>query len=83
MQVTVRLFAILGRYLPPHARHNAVQMDIAPGTSVAQLLRQLHLPLELAQLVMINGVYLHPSDHEHTTFAPGDECAVFPPVAGG
>ena len=83
MQVTVKLFAVLGKYLPPHATHNAVQMDIAAGTSVSQLLHQLHLPLELSQLVMINGNYITPSAHAHTMLAPGDECAVFPPVAGG
>jgi sulfur carrier protein ThiS len=83
MQVTVKLFAILGKYLPPHATHNEVQMDIAADTSVAQLLHQLHVPRELSQVVLINGTYIHPRDHEHTTFSPGDEFAVFPPVAGG
>ena len=83
MEVTVKLFAILGKYLPPHATHHTVQMDIAAGTSVSQLMHQLHLPLELTPLVMINGFYITPSAHEHTTLAPGDELAVFPPVAGG
>jgi molybdopterin converting factor small subunit len=83
MEVTVKLFAILGKYLPPNARHNEVQMDIAVGTSVSQLMRQLHLPPELTHLAMINGIYINPSDRDHTTFSPGDEFAVFPPVAGG
>jgi len=83
MQVTVKLFATLGKYLPPNAKHNEVQMDIADGTSVSQLIRQLDLPLELSQVVMINGIYIDPGDRDHTTFSPGDEFAVFPPVAGG
>ena len=83
MEVTVKLFATLGKYLPPNAAHNEAQMDVAAGTSVSQLLRQLHLPLELTHLVMINGIYIDPSDREHTTFSPGDELAVFPPIAGG
>lgn len=83
MQVTVKLFAVLGKYLPPNATHNEVQMDIAAGTSVSQLLQQLHIPLALSQVVMINGDYISPSDHNRTTLSPGDECAVFPPVAGG
>jgi molybdopterin converting factor small subunit len=83
MEITVKLFAVLGKYLPPNATHNEAQMDIAEGTSVAQLMQQLHLPLELSHLAMINGLYINPEDREHTTFAPGDEFAVFPPVAGG
>jgi thiamine biosynthesis protein ThiS len=83
VEVTVKLFAILGKYLPPHAIHNTVQMDIAAGTSVAQLLRHLHLPLELTPVVLVNGDYITPSAHEGTPLAPGDEVAVFPPVSGG
>lgn len=83
MEVTVKLFAILGQYLPPHATHNAAQMDIAAGTSVSQLLRHLHVPMELIPVVLVNGLYITPSDHERTRLAPGDELAVFPPVAGG
>jgi molybdopterin converting factor small subunit len=58
-------------------------MDITDGTSVSQLMRQLDLPRELTQVVMINGVYIEPSDRDHTTFSPGDEFAIFPPIAGG
>jgi len=83
MQVTVKLFATLGKYLPPNAKHNEVQMDIADDTSVSQLIRQLDLPPELSQVVMINGIYIDPDDRDHTTFSPGDEFAVFPPIAGG
>jgi sulfur-carrier protein len=83
VEITVKLFAILGQYLPPHAIHNTVQMDLAAGTSVAQLLRHLHLPLALTPVVLVNGAYLTPSEHEHAPLAPGDEVAVFPPVSGG
>ena len=83
MEVTVKLFAILGKYLPPHAIHNTVRMDIAAETSVAQLLRHLHLPLALTPVVLVNGDYITPSTHERTPLAPGDEVAVFPPVSGG
>ena len=83
MEVTVKLFATLGKYLPPNATHNEAQVDIAADTSVSQLIQQLHLPVALTQVVMINGIYIDPDDHDRTTFSPGDEFAVFPPVAGG
>jgi molybdopterin converting factor small subunit len=83
MEVTVKLFAILGKYLPPEATHNTAHLDIAAGTNVLQLMRDLHLPMELRPVVLVNGDYITPSDHERTTLAPGDELAVFPPVSGG
>ncbi len=58
-------------------------MDIAAGTSVSQLMRHPHLPMELIPVLMVNDLYITPSDHERTLSAPGDELAVFPPVSGG
>ncbi len=83
MEVTVKLFATLGKYLPPSAHRNEVRMEIADDTSVEQLIRQLNLPRELTHLVLINGLYVEPADRERRIFAPGDEFAVFPPIAGG
>jgi molybdopterin converting factor small subunit len=83
MEVTVKLFASLGKYLPPSTKRNEAQIDIADGTSVSELIRQLDLPPELTHLVLLNGVYIDPDDRDHTIFSPGDEFAIFPPVAGG
>ncbi len=83
MEVTVKLFASLGAYLPPSTKRNEVVMDIADDTSVDQLITQLRLPRELTHLVLVNGIFIEPEKREQTTFSPGDEFAVFPPVAGG
>ena len=83
MQVTVKLFASLGVYLPPGAKRNEAVMEVADGVSVSQLITQLRLPPPLTHLVLINGVFIEPEKRDHTTFSPGDEFAVFPPVAGG
>ncbi|ETX03611.1 MAG: sulfur carrier protein ThiS [Candidatus Entotheonella gemina] len=83
MEVTVKLFASLGKYLPPGAKRNETVMEIADDVSVDQLITQLNLPRELTHLVLINGIYIEPEKREKTTFSPGDEFAVFPPIAGG
>jgi molybdopterin converting factor small subunit len=83
MQVTVKLFASLGAYLPPDAQRHAMQVEVADDTTVGQLLRQLNLPIELTHLVLLNGTYVEPQNRENMTLSPGDEFAVFPPVAGG
>ena len=83
LQVTVKLYATLGRFLPPGAERNAISMDIAEGTTVSSLIEQLKLPPELTHLVLINGSYVEPSARGDRVFREGDEFAVFPPIAGG
>ena len=83
MQVTVKLFASLGAYLPPGAKRHAMQMEVADDTTVGELLQQLNLPDELTHLVLLNGSYVEPQKRQQTSLSPGDEFAIFPPIAGG
>ena len=83
MEITVKLFAMLGSYLPPGARHNEVQIQIADDSTVTQLIEQLKLPIELTHLVLVNGLYVEPQNRDQTRLSPGDEFVVFPPIAGG
>ena len=81
--LTLKLFATLGQYLPPGAERNNAQIEVADGTTVSELIRELGLPLELTHLVLVNGVYIAPEERAERTFEAGDEFAVFPPIAGG
>ncbi len=83
MQLTLKLFATLGQYLPPGAERNKAQIEIDDGTTVSQLVEELGLPLELTHLVLINGIYVSPEERDRRVFRAGDEFAVFPPIAGG
>ena len=83
MKLKVKLYATLGEYLPAGAERNVANMDIPPDTSVATLIEQLHLPPELAHLVLVNGNFIPPGERATTTLSPGDEFAVWPPIAGG
>jgi len=83
MQLTLKLFATLGQYLPPGSERNKTQIEIAEGTTVSELVKDLGLPLELTHLVLINGVYISPEERDKRVFQTGDEFAVFPPIAGG
>ncbi len=81
--LTLKLFATLGQYLPPGAERNKAQIEVAEGTTVSELIRELGLPLELTHLVLVNGVYIAPEERDGRAFEAGDEFAVFPPIAGG
>jgi sulfur carrier protein ThiS len=83
MKLTVKLYATLGKYLPPGAVRNALEMQVEDGITAQQLIDQLKLPPELTHLVLVNGVYLEPEQRAKRVLTPEDQFAVFPPIAGG
>lgn len=84
MQITLKLYASLTRYLPPEARSdNRVVLDVADGASLPEVIAPLDLPPKLVHLVLVNGVFVAPEARATRALAPGDVLAIWPPVAGG
>jgi len=83
MKVTFKLYATLGEYLPDDARDNRIESEIAPGTTPNQVIERYGVPRKLAHLVVLNGVYVPPSERDQAILRDGDTLAVWPPVAGG
>jgi sulfur-carrier protein len=79
MKITVRLFATFRDFLPHHAIRSALHLDVEEHTSVAAVLKALHVPDDLSKIVLING--LHAA--EDSLLADGDVVSVFPPLTGG
>ncbi len=79
MEVELRLFASLGRYLPEGTAGNSCSMKVNPGSTIQDLLRQLSVPPELPKIIFLNGVHAQGSE----ILQEGDRVGVFPPVAGG
>jgi molybdopterin converting factor small subunit len=73
--ITLKLFATLRSYLPDDADHYAV----APGTTVADVVRALDIPVKDAKLVFINNI----RRELDTPLQDGDRLGIFPPVGGG
>ncbi|NWG32700.1 MAG: MoaD/ThiS family protein [Rhodocyclaceae bacterium] len=84
MRVVLKLFASLSDLLPPQARaSNALELDVDPATTIAELIAQQRVPEKSAHLVLVNGQFVPPETRATRTLCANDELAIWPPVAGG
>jgi sulfur carrier protein ThiS len=84
MQITFKLYATLGQYLPPEARAaNQVLLDVPADASIEQIIAPYGLPMKLVHLVLINGAFVPPDERATRTLKEGDVLAIRPPSAGG
>ena len=81
--ITVKLFAFLTKYLPPRATDRSVTLTVPRASTPADLIRQLKLPEKHCHLVLVNGVYIPPSQRDAEPLPPDAVLAVWPQVAGG
>ena len=84
MKITFKLYASLTEYLPAEARRsNRVELDVADGTTITQIIDPLAMPPRLIHIVLVNGVYVQPEARATHALQPGDVLAIWPPIAGG
>lgn len=84
IHVTLKLYASLTQYLPEAFRKNhAMPMEVDADTTIESLVAPLGMPPALVRLVVLNGVFVPPSERATTRFADGDVLAIWPPIAGG
>jgi sulfur carrier protein ThiS len=77
MEVTVKVFGELYRYLP--GRQDNAVISISPTATLEDLVEQLEIPDHAVWIITVNGQRA-PRDHQ---LAAGDSIAIFAPVAGG
>jgi len=83
LKITLKLFALLAKYLPDGAVKNQVDITVADGASVTEVIHGINLPMEHCHLVLVDGVYVAPSEREDHILQDGEALAIWPPVAGG
>jgi len=84
MQITFKLYASLGAYLPlEHRIGNQMALDVAEGATIAQVIEPFALPMKMVHLVLINGTFIPPEARATRALVEGDVLAIWPPIAGG
>ncbi len=84
MKITLKLFATLTDYLPAESRYtNIVELEVAPGATLLQVIDPYKLPPALVHLVLVNGRYIAPEQRATEVLSEGDVLAIWPPIAGG
>lgn len=84
VKITFKLFATLQDYLPAEAKKtNALALEVADGTTPADLIRRFALPIKLCHLVLIDGNFVPPGERASRALREGETLAIWPPVAGG
>lgn len=78
MNVEIRLFAGLRKYLP-HERAGHGILDIPHGCTVGDVFDLLEIPEDIKKIIFVNGVH----GTEETLLNEHDRVGIFPPVAGG
>jgi molybdopterin converting factor small subunit len=83
MKVNVKLYALLSDYLPANAVDNEISLDVADGTSPEDIFAKFNLPRQYCSIVLVNGLYIEPSERAEHALQENDTLAIWPPVAGG
>jgi sulfur carrier protein ThiS len=84
VHMTLKLYASLTQYLPEAVRKgHAMPMEVDASATIESIIAPLGMPTALVKLVVLNGVFVPPSQRAVTRFADGDVLAIWPPIAGG
>jgi sulfur carrier protein ThiS len=83
IEVTLKLFAMLERWLPEGARRNEIRLSVPAGTTPADIVAALALPEALCAIVLIDGSFVPPDLRASRALAPNEALSIWPPIAGG
>jgi sulfur-carrier protein len=79
MIVRVRLFANLVQYRPGAKAGQPFDVELATGSTLADLVEYLKLPRDQVRVIFVNGI----AASRERVIQPGDEIGVFSPIGGG
>lgn len=79
MQVRIKVFGTLQKYLhSSDGRHHFI-MELKSGTTAGDVLSELKIPEQTIKMIFVNGKF----SNENIVLKAGDVLSLFPPVGGG
>lgn len=79
MNVTIKLFATLRKYLPQDSTNGGCELSLPEETTVKDVLKRLGVPEDIKLVLLLNSRHAG----YDTVLSEGDVLSVFPPIAGG
>lgn len=79
MRVSVKLIATYRHLLPPGTKGGCIEVEVAPGSTVAEIMSRFGVPLDDSSVIVLNGLTV-PLD---TPLSDGDTVSAFSAIAGG
>ena len=78
----LELYASLMHLLPPGTSRHKREIKVLKGTSVQEVIDKYHIPIEMAHIVLVNGIFVCEDRNQHI-LKEQDVLSIWPPVAGG
>ena len=82
MNITLKLYTKLGKYLPENASKNQAIIKKEENCDVERVLDKYGTPPDQRHLVMVNGIYILPEERATSVLSVSDSTAVWPPTTG-
>lgn len=88
MRIVFKLFAMLSDHLPEEIDGrrrvgNTIELDVAEGTTIQQVVDRFALPAALVHLVLVDGRFVPKEARAARVLREGEALAIWPPIAGG
>lgn len=83
MNITFRTGGLLGEHLPPGSGEDEAELDVKPGATPIDVMKQLGFPLEDFYLIIVNDEVVPQERWGSETLGENDVLGIFPPLKGG
>ena len=83
MKITFKTAGGLVRFLPPGSKDRTAQLQVAPGATPLDVIKQLGMPEDGSYLVIHNGASVPRAERATLILSEDDSLAIMPPLKGG
>ena len=83
MRIAFKTAGILVKYLPAGSKDRSAALEVPPGATPLDVIKQLGMPEDGGYLVIHNGASVPKAERASLTLAEGDSLSIMPPLKGG